>query len=112
MSIKNINSNMDLENNSLLFIDGYDLNINDLKIRLLKMGLINLDCISDLKSFASLYNRILNSGDFVVISKIKNHLDQDSENPNFNCLLNKKREREQNQNEILLNSNNSNGNHK
>ena len=100
---------MDLENNSFLFIDGFNLNINDLKIRLLKMGFINLDCISDLKSFAALYNKVLNSGDFVVISKIKNHLDQDSENPNFFCLLNKKREREQNQNEILLNSN---GNYK
>ena len=79
--------------NTFNFIDGYNLNFAELKFRLSKMGLENLEHITDFGYFANLYNDIMNSRDVRFISKIKKILEEDKERSNFSDLLNKKRTR-------------------
>lgn len=79
--------------NTFNFIDGYNLNFFELKSRLSKMGLENIDHITDFGYFANLYNDIMNSRDIRFISKIKNILEEDKERSNFFDLLSKKRTR-------------------
>lgn len=75
------------------YIDGFNLNFEELKLRLAKMGIENLDHITDFGYFANLYNDIMNSRDIRFISKIKFILEEDKERSNFFDLLNKKRAR-------------------
>ena len=79
--------------NTFHFIDGYNLNFSELKLRLTMMGLENIDHITDFGYFANLYNDIMNSRDIRFISKIKNILEADKERTNFSDLLSKKRNR-------------------
>jgi len=88
------------------FIDGNNLSINELKNRLNKMGFEKLDINNDFSYFADLYNDILNTKDYTIISKIKNLLQEDIKKPNFSELLNRKRIRNPNSEKKL--SNNSN----
>ena len=81
--------------NGLNYIDGYNLDFSELKFRLQKMGVENLDYNTDFSYFADLYNNILASKNYVLVSKIKNLLDEDMEKSNFSDLLSKKRGRTQ-----------------
>jgi len=80
--------------NGFKFIDGNNLSLLELKTRLEILGHRSIGNIMDHNYLANTYNFILNSGDNRYISKIKNFLDQDKENPKFSYLLNKKRIRE------------------
>lgn len=80
--------------NGFIFIDGKNLSLGELKTRLEILGHRNIRNIMDHNYLADTYNFILNSGDIRYISKIKNFLDQDKENPKFFYLLNRKRIRE------------------
>lgn len=74
------------------FIDGYNLDKNELKSRLIKMGLDKY--LKGSTDHAKIYNDILNSGDKFLISKIKRILDTDRHRANYSQLLHKKRNRD------------------
>jgi len=78
--------------NTFNFIDGYNLNFAELKLRLSRMGL-EKEHITDFQYIANLYNDIMSSNDNRFLSKIKNFLEDDKKRIDFSDLLCKKRTR-------------------